>query len=245
MKRQTYHAAVTRRGARSTSPKTLRPSSPWRGPTPYLGRQAPDAARPARSVQARKRPQTEGDALRSGAAQRKVLRAKPHPYLRVLGRRAARGGGRGLVVGAPGHGSIAPVCRAPPLGCSATTLGACFIDPYQNVLTNAETQRGGTPPWSAGMRGLGKAESTQARATRQIELLVDTFSHELAKRLDVPFAAHVCEHPSNPTSNYSPAALFLPRRLALPKIPAHGARISQSAPACLRRDGSQHPWCPS
>jgi len=27
--------------------------------------------------------------------------------------------------------------------------------------------------------------------------------------------------------------------------PAHGTRISRSAPACLRRDGSQHPWCPS
>ena len=27
--------------------------------------------------------------------------------------------------------------------------------------------------------------------------------------------------------------------------PAHGTRVSRSAPACLRRDGSQHPWCPS
>ena len=33
-----------------------------------------------------------------------------------------------------------PPCRAAPLGCSATTLGACFIDPYQNVPTNADTQ---------------------------------------------------------------------------------------------------------
>jgi hypothetical protein len=56
-------------------------------------------------------------------------------------------------------------CRAAPLGCSATTLGACFIGLNQNGPTNADTQRGSTCPWSAGIRGLGKAESAQARAT--------------------------------------------------------------------------------
>jgi hypothetical protein len=50
----------------------------------------------------------------------------------------------------------------------------------------------------------------------------------------------MCEPPSNPTSTLSPAAPFLLRRSALAcPIPAHGARISRSAPACLRRDGTQ------
>jgi hypothetical protein len=65
----------------------------------------------------------------------KVLRPNPAP-LRVLGRRR-----RGeLAIGTRGHDStVLPPCRAAPLGCSATTLGACFIDPYQNVPTNADT----------------------------------------------------------------------------------------------------------
>jgi hypothetical protein len=59
-------------------------------------------------------------------------------------------------------------CRAAPLGCSATTLGACFIGLNQNGPTDADNQRGSTCPWSAGIRGLGKAESAQARATDRI-----------------------------------------------------------------------------
>ena len=38
-------------------------------------------------------------------------------------------------------GTVAlPPCRAAPPGCSATTLGACFMDPYLNGPTNADTQ---------------------------------------------------------------------------------------------------------
>jgi hypothetical protein len=106
-------------------------------------------------------------------------------------------------------GTVAlPPCRAPLLGCSATTLGACFIDSNQNGPTNAETQRRGTPPWSAGIRGLGEAESAQARATDRF------FSrHLLARACKAPRRYRsplMCAHPSNPTSNLSPAARFAP-----------------------------------
>ena len=101
-----------------------------------------------------------------------------------------------------------PPCRAAPLGCSATTLGACFIGPYQNGPTNAKTQRGGTCHWLAGKRRLSKAESAQARATDRV------FSrHLLARACKAPRLCRsplMCAHPSNPTSNLSPAALFAP-----------------------------------
>jgi hypothetical protein len=75
---------------------------------PWVAQKAarPDAARPTRSVQARKRPQTEGDALGGGPT--KVFRLNPAP-LRVLGRRR-RGGD---VRGAWEEGSIAPVPSSP------------------------------------------------------------------------------------------------------------------------------------
>jgi hypothetical protein len=160
-----------------------------------------------------------------------VFRPNPAP-LRVLGRR--RRGGH--VRGAWDEGSIAPVPSSPArvLG-DHPTVGASFIDPYQNAGTNPETQRGGTCPWLAGIQGLGKAESAQARATDQV------FSwHLLARACKAPRVYRsplMCEPPSNPTSTLSPAAPFAPPiEVDRPcPIPAHGARISRSAPACLRR----------
>jgi hypothetical protein len=171
-----------------------------------------------------------------------VLRPNPAP-LRVLGRRRRRGGGWPLAhLGTVALRPLRP-CRAAPLGCSATTLGACFIGLNQNGPTNADTQRGSTCPWSAGIRGLGKAESAQARATDRF------FSRHLlaraCKALRLYRSPRMCEPPSNPTSRPFHQLLlsFCSADRPCP-IPAHGARISRSAPACLRRDGSQHPWCP-
>ena len=101
-----------------------------------------------------------------------------------------------------------PPCRAAPLGCSATTLGACFIGPYQNGGTNPETQRS-YPDFFVRRNGrLSKAESAQARATDRV------FSrHLLARACKAPRLCRsplMCAHPSNPTSNLSPAALFAP-----------------------------------
>ena len=101
-----------------------------------------------------------------------------------------------------------PPCRAAPLGCSATTLGACFIGPYQNGPTNAKTQRS-YPDFFVRRNGrLSKAESAQARATDRV------FSrHLLARACKAPRLCRsplMCAHPSNPTSNLSPAALFAP-----------------------------------
>jgi hypothetical protein len=107
-----------------------------------------------------------------------------------------------------------PPCRAAPLGCSATTLGACFIGPYQKVPTNAKTQRS-YPDFFVRRNGrLSKAESAQARATDRV------FSrHLLARACKAPRLYRSplrCAHPSNPTSNLSPAARFAPRQSALP-----------------------------
>ena len=101
-----------------------------------------------------------------------------------------------------------PPCRAAPLGCSATTLGACFIGPYQKVPTNAKTQRS-YPDFFVRRNGrLSKAESAQARATDRV------FSrHLLARACKAPRLCRpplMCEPPSNPTSNLSPAAPFAP-----------------------------------
>ena len=101
-----------------------------------------------------------------------------------------------------------PPCRAAPLGCSATTLGACFIGPSQNGPTNAKTQRS-YPDFFVRRNGrLSKAESAQARATDRV------FSrHLLARACKAPRLYRpplMCEPPSNPTSNLSPAALFAP-----------------------------------
>ena len=53
-----------------------------------------------------------------------------------------------------------------------------------------------------------------------------------------------CEPPSNLTSNPLTSCCFC--SVAFPHlIPARGARISRSAPACLRRYANQHPSCPS
>jgi hypothetical protein len=97
-----------------------------------LGRQAGRGARlrgvPTRSVQARKRAQTEGRRSRGGGGgARATTFFRPN---RVLGRRR-RGGG---TLGAHGRkdGSIAPVPSSPArVHATATTLGVCFIDPYQ------------------------------------------------------------------------------------------------------------------
>jgi hypothetical protein len=101
-----------------------------------------------------------------------------------------------------------PPCRAAPLGCSATTLGACFIGPYQKGPTNAKTQRS-YPDFFVRRNGrLSKAESAQARATDRV------FSrHLLARACKAPRLCRpplMCEPPSNPTSNLSPAAPFAP-----------------------------------
>ena len=110
--------------------------------------------------------------------------------------------------GAHGRKVALPPCRAAPLGCSATTLGACFIGPYQKGPTNAETQRS-YPDFFVRRNGrLSKAESAQARATDRV------FSrHLLARACKAPRLYRpplMCEPPSNPTSNLSPAALFAP-----------------------------------
>ena len=128
-----------------------------------------------------------------------------------------------------------PPCRAAPLGCSATTLGACFIGPYQKVPTNAKTQRGGTCHWLAGKRRLGKAESAQARATDRV------FSrHLLARACKAPRLYRpplMCEPPSNPTSNLSPAALFAPTIGRLPNPCSRRANLTFCT--CLLAQGWQ------
>jgi hypothetical protein len=73
----------------------------------------------------------------SGGGPTKVFRPNPAP-LRVLGHRR-----RGEHVrGAWEEGSIAPRAEQPRSGARRpTTLGACFIGPYQDGPTTAETQR--------------------------------------------------------------------------------------------------------
>jgi hypothetical protein len=117
-------------------------------------------------------------------------------------------GDGGSTWGAHGRKVALPPRRAAPLGCSATTLGACFIGPYQKGPTNAETQRS-YPDFFVRRNGrLSKAESAQARATDRV------FSrHLLARACKAPRLYRpplMCEPPSNPTSNLSPAALFAP-----------------------------------
>ena len=97
-----------------------------------------------------------------------------------------------------------PLCRAAPLGCSATTLGASLIDPKMCRRTpklSAEVQVGRNT-------GIGEAESAQARATDRV------FSrHLLARACKAPRhnrSPLMCEPPSNPTSTLSPAAPFAP-----------------------------------
>jgi hypothetical protein len=99
------------------------------------GRQAGRGARrPTRSVKARKRPQTEGDALGGGPT--KVFRLNPAP-LRVLGRRR-----RGVHVGgAWEEGSIAPVPSSPARVLGDHPLGACFI-----LHWSLRTSAGAHPP---------------------------------------------------------------------------------------------------
>ena len=164
----------------------------------------------AGSVQARKRPQAEGDALGGGPT--KVFRPNPTP-LRVLGRRR-RGGHVG---GAWEEGSIKvalPPCRAAPLGCSATTQGACFIDPYQHVPTNAETQRSYPDCFVRRNRRLSKAEKCP-KLEPLIEFSVGASSHELAKHLDFTVHRSCANLPRTPLRTFH-QLLFLPRRSALP-----------------------------
>ena len=75
----------------------------------------------------------------SGAAQRRCSAQTPpaSPCSGVVG----DGGGTWGAHAAWAEKVALPPCREAPLGGSATTLGACSIDPYQNVPTNAETQR--------------------------------------------------------------------------------------------------------
>ena len=65
----------------------------------------------------------------SGAAQRRCSAQTPPPSVFWV---VGDGGG---TLGAHGRKVALPPCRAAPLGCSATTLGACFIGPYQKVPT--------------------------------------------------------------------------------------------------------------
>ena len=89
------------------------------------------------------------------------------------------------------------------------TLGACFIDPYQNVPTNAKTQRGGTCHWLAGKRRLSKAETCPSSSHRSSFRSAPSRT-SLQSTSTLPFTAHMCEPPSNPTLNLSPAAPFAP-----------------------------------
>ena len=124
-----------------------------------------------------------------------------------------------------------PLCRAAPLGCSATTLGASLIDPKMCRRTpklSAEVQVGRNT-------GIGEAESAQARATDRV------FSrHLLARACKAPRhnrSPLMCEPPSNPTSTLSPAAPFAP-----PIGPAQSlltARESHVLCTCLLAQGWQ------
>jgi hypothetical protein len=143
----------------------------------------PDAARPTRSVQARKPPQTEGDALGGGPT--KVFRPPPPPSVFWV---VSDGGG---TWGAHGRKVALPPCRAAPLGCSATTLGACSIVPYQNVPTNAETQRSYPDFFVRRKRGLGKAETCPSSSHRSSFQPAPPRT-SLQSTSTLPFAAHVC-----------------------------------------------------
>ena len=128
-----------------------------------------------------------------------------------------------------------PPCRAAPLGCSATTLGACFIGPYQKVPTNAKTQRS-YPDFFVRRNGrLGKAETCPSSSHRSSFQSAPPRT-SLQSTSTLPFAAHVC---SSLEPHFEPftSCSFCPDDRPCP-IPAHGARISRSAPAFLRRDGS-------
>ena len=102
-----------------------------------------------------------------------------------------------------------PPCRAAPLGCSATTLGACFIGPSQNGPTNAKTQRS-YPDFFVRRNGrLSKAETCPSSSHRSSFRSAPL----LARACKAPRLCRsplMCAHPSNPTSNLSPAALFAP-----------------------------------
>ena len=105
-----------------------------------------------------------------------------------------------------------PPCRAAPLGCSATTLGACFIGPYQNGGTNPETQRPYPDFFVRRNRRLSKAEKCPSSSHRSSFQSAPPRT-SLQSTSTLPFAAPaplMCAHPSNPTSNLSPAALFAP-----------------------------------
>jgi hypothetical protein len=167
------------------------------------------------------------------------------------------------VRGAWEEGSIAPVPRSPARVCSATTLGlgACFIDPYQNGPTNAETQRS-CPDFFVRRNGrLSKAESAQARATDRV------FSrHLLARACKTPRLCRsllMCAHPSNPHFERFHQLLFLPRRSALltareshvlhllacagMAVNTHGVHIEQAEPAAGCYSCARGPisvgWC--
>jgi hypothetical protein len=56
----------------------------------------------------------------------------------------------------------------------------------------------------------------------------------------LPFTAHVRTSLEPHFEPFTSSSFCPPDDQPCP-IPAHGARISRSAPACLRRDGSQHP----
>jgi hypothetical protein len=135
-----------------------------------------------------------------------------------------------------------PPYRAAPFGCSATTLGACFIGPYQNGPTSVLSS---CTPTCFCPQETGDWEKLKVpKLEPQIEFSVGTFSHvtSLQSTSTLPFAAHVRTALKPHFKPFTSCSVCTADRSC--PIPAHGARISRSAPACLRRDGSQHPWCP-
>ena len=171
-------------------------------------------ARPDRSVHAREPPVApKKRATLSGARPNEGAPPKPRPPP-CSGSSATGGAHEG---GAHGRKVALPPCRAAPLGCSATTPGACFIDPYQNGPTNAG--------YSALLPRLfcpqeygDWAKLKVPKLEPQIEVSVGTSSHELAKHLDFTVrrsCAHI--HPLiKPHFEPFTSCLFLPRRSALP-----------------------------
>jgi hypothetical protein len=117
-----------------------------------------------------------------------------------------------------------PPCRAAPLWCSATTLGACFIEPNQKGETNPD--RALAPRlFVRRKRAIEQSsDSAQARATDRV------FSrHLLARACKAPRLYRsplMCEHPSNPTSKLSHQLPFLPRRSALPNPCSRRANLT-------------------
>ena len=128
-------------------------------------------------------------------------------------------------------------CKAAPMPCAAITLLVCFIDTCHLGGPNAATQLSGTDPCR--QETVDRENLKVANLEPQIEFFVETFSHELAKYLEFTVRRSVANLPRTPLRPLH-QLLLLERSPALPN-PAHRTRISRSAPACLRRDGSQHP----